>query len=162
MEIDRVKIRTSYPPWRRAWRGNPGTRPLYSTRPAMADSPLSNPLPTCLRVSMATVLRTAEHRVCTSSIKSPAPSTGRPSDCGFPLAAGRECPRSDRPLDLHNRHPGFALPSYPVPMREVSSRPDTAAGGARFPGSLRDMTGTAGHHDPRRRNPQYSSTATTS
>ena len=102
----------------------------------MADSPISNP-PT---VSMATIVRAAEHRVCTSSTESPAPSTVRPSDCRFPLAEDDECLRSHRRLDLHNRYTRFALLSCPVPTHKVSSRPVAAAGGAPFPGSLRDMT----------------------
>ena len=59
-----------------------------------------------------------------------------------------ECPRSARRLDLHNRYPGFESPLCLMPMRQVSSRPDTAPGGARFPGRLRDKSETAGRHDP--------------
>ena len=96
----------------------------------------------------ATVVRAPEHRARTSRTKSPAPCIGGPRFRGFPLAEVDECPRSDRRLDLHNRYPGFGSPPCPVPMRKVSSRPDTAPGGAPFPGRLHDRSETAGRDDP--------------
>ena len=78
----------------------------------------------------------------------PGTCIGGPRFRGFPLAELGECPRSNRRLDLYNRYPGFASPPCVVPMRQVSSRPDTAPGGAPFPGRLRDMSETAGRHDP--------------
>ena len=80
----------------------------------------------------ATVVRAPEHRARTSRTKSPAPCIGGPRFRGFPLAEVGECPRSDRRPDLHNRYPGFALPPCLMHMRQVSSRPDTAPGGARI------------------------------
>ena len=96
----------------------------------------------------ATVVRAPEHRARTSRTKSPAPCIHGPRFRGFSLAEVGECPRSDRRLDLHNRYPGFAPPPCLIPLRQVSSRPHTAPGGARFPGRLRDRSETAGRHDP--------------
>ena len=50
-------------------------------------------------------------------------------------------------VEVPPRHFGFAHAPCPVSMRRVSSRPDTAAGTAPIPGSLRDTRVTARRHD---------------
>ena len=121
--------------------------------------PPSIPLPSGTRVRTSntrpatrlltpTLDRTAEHHFRTSGTRSTAPCTGRSRDRRFPLAEMGEYPRSHSRLHPHSHYPGFSSPSCPVPMRRVSSRPGSAAGGARFPGSPCDMTETAERHDP--------------